>query len=191
MRLLTTAVSALAIGSLASPGARAGQCKAIDTTIVTTLSACAPDFPSPVGLCTVGVVGSGRLAGSTRFRALTLTPTASEFVLLYTGELVITTRSGTLTLRDYGVLDLAAGRFFEVQNVVAGTGTFRRATGRLTSQGTTTGVSFAGSLTGSICRSRHRDRDRDDRDRDDRDRDDRDHDDHDDGDSRDHERDEE
>ncbi|HEY4731049.1 MAG TPA: hypothetical protein VIH41_07965 [Myxococcales bacterium] len=106
----------------------------------------------------MGTVYSGALAGTTSFAAATFTPTHVETVFHYTGNLIITTRSGTLTIRDRGVLDMGKGAYFEFQNVVAGTGAFAGAKGMLTSQGQFSGASFSGSITGKVCRpSRHHD----------------------------------
>ena len=63
MRLLT-AVSALAIGVLASGVARADQCKPIHAMITTSVTGCLPG-ESPIGFCTAGNIDSGLLAGST------------------------------------------------------------------------------------------------------------------------------
>lgn len=153
MRLVSTAVPALALALLASGGVRAARCTAIDATIATHLSLCSAQNPSPtVGLCTVGSVDSGLLAGDTSFAAITFTPTHVQTVFHYTGNLIITTPSGTLTIRDRGVLDLGKGAYFEFQKVVAGTGAFAGAKGMLTSQGQFQGATFSGSLTGRVCR---------------------------------------
>jgi len=107
----------------------------------------------------MGTVDSGPLAGTTSFAAATFTPTHVETVFHYTGNLIITTRAGTLTIRDRGVLDMGKGAYFEFQNVVAGTGAFTGAKGMLTSQGQFSGASFSGSITGKVCRpGRHHDR---------------------------------
>jgi hypothetical protein len=106
----------------------------------------------------MGTVDSGPLAGTTSFAAATFTPTQVETVFHYTGNLIIWTRAGTLTIRDRGVLDMGKGAYFEFQNVVAGTGAFAGAKGMLTSQGQFSGASFSGSITGKVCRpSRHHD----------------------------------
>ncbi len=159
MRLVSTAVPALAL-ALASGSARA-RCTAIDARIATTLSSCSAQNPSPtVGLCTEGRVFSGPLAGTTSFAAATFTPTQVETVFHYTGNLIIRTPAGTLTIRDRGVLDMGKGAYFEFQNVVAGTGAFTGAKGMLTSQGQFSGASFLGSVTGKVCRPRgHHDHD--------------------------------
>jgi hypothetical protein len=110
----------------------------------------------------VGTVASGPLAGTTSFAAATFTPTHVETVFHYTGKLIITTRSGTLTIRDRGVLDMGKGAYFEFQQVVAGTGAFAGAEGMLTSQGQFFGASFSGNLSGKVCRPRRHHDDHDD-----------------------------
>ena len=149
MRLLSTALSALALALLTSPGARAGECSFIKTSIVTTFSF--TDCTSPVGICTAGTIDTGDLEGTTWFTALSIAPGVDPDVLLYTGELVITTASGTLTLNDTGALNGATGQYFETQEVVAGTEVYSQATGSLRSQGMATGTGFAGNLRGDVC----------------------------------------
>ena len=151
MRLLSTTAAALSLALLASSPARAEhQCISVHSPIVTTyfLDGC----DSPAGICTQGTVRIGRQAATTRFRALTITPGSSPDVLLYTGELVITTRNGTLTIHDYGLLQSATGEFSELQKVVAGTHRYKHAHGLLTSQGMATATGFEGTLIGMICR---------------------------------------
>jgi hypothetical protein len=72
-------------------------------------------------------------------------------VLLYTGELVITTRRGTVTVQDSGLFNEVTGQYFELQKVVTGTQKFSHAKGALTSQGTGSATGFSGTLTGSVC----------------------------------------
>jgi hypothetical protein len=172
MRLLSTALSALAIGLLVPAGARAdGQCTAIhDAAIVTTFvldHRCLKE--SPFRLCTEGMIFSGPLAGTTRFTVKTLTsPADAPTTLLYTGVLVITTRSGKVEIQDRGMLDTLTGKFFEFEQVVGGRGRFHEANGMLTSQGvqTMTPPGFSGTVTGFVCtehtgRSDHSFRDED------------------------------
>jgi hypothetical protein len=149
MRLLSKTFAVLSIALLASWSAQADECKEVEAQITTSyfLAGCT----SPVGLCTAGTVGSGLLAGTTRFIVLTLAPGPSAYELLYTGELVITTKSGSVTLRDYGVFNQATGQYFEMQNVVSGTRKFKNATGALTSSGLGSTTGFSGTLTGAIC----------------------------------------
>jgi hypothetical protein len=150
MRLLSKTFAVLSIGLLASFGAQADECKEVEAPITTSyfLAGCT----SPVGLCTAGTVGSGVLAGTTRFVVLTLAQGPSIYELIYTGELVITTKSGSVTVRDYGVFNQATGQYFEMQKVVSGTKKFKNATGALTSAGFGTTAGFSGTLTGEICR---------------------------------------
>jgi hypothetical protein len=105
-----------------------------------------------VGICTQGTTRIGRERATTRFRALTVTPGHAPDVLLYTGELVVTTRLGTLTIHDYGLLQSATGEFSELQKVVEGTDKYKHMRGLLTSQGMATATGFEGTLTGMICR---------------------------------------
>ena len=149
MRPLATAASALAIALLAASGSRAESCKAIDTSIETTFSL--TECQSPVGVCTTGNVESGKLEGTTRFTALTMVPGAQPDTVLYTGLLTIDTKSGSVTLRDYGILNSATGEYFEIQQVVDGNRSYKRATGILTSRGWATSTGFAGNLVGTIC----------------------------------------
>ena len=157
MRLLSTAVTALAVCLLAPPGARADECRDVDTTIVTTffVAGCR----SPVGICTKGEVPPGPLGGPTRFSALSVTPGALPDMIDYTGKLVIKTRSGNVRIRDRGFVNGATGHYFEFQQVVGGTGKYKGATGMLTSQGRMTPTGFSGSLSGVICRAHRKDRD--------------------------------
>lgn len=151
MQMIRTGMCSLAAVLLVSPTVRADPpCMPIDTTIVTTYST--EGCTSPVGVCTVGTVPLGKEIATTRFRALTIVPGAEPDTLLYTGELVITTREGSITLRDAGVLNGATGAFFELQDAVGGTKKYKRVTGMLTSQGTATGTGFSGTLTGELCR---------------------------------------
>ncbi|MGZ6125495.1 MAG: hypothetical protein ACXWLR_11085 [Myxococcales bacterium] len=151
MRVQSRAASVLSIALLASSAARADhQCTEIDSPIVTRyfVDGCT----SPLGICTEGTVRIGKQQATTRFRALTVAPGPSPDVLLYTGELVITTREGTLTIRDSGLLQSATGQFFELDEVVSGTNKYKHLRGLLTSQGLATPTGFDGTLTGMICR---------------------------------------
>ena len=148
MRRLLTALSALATGVLASGAVRADQCKAVDTTIVTTFTQCAPN-ESPWGICTEGTISSGLLAGTTRFAVQTMTGTDTG--VMYTGVLTITTRSGTVQIRDYGILNPITGQFSEIEQVIGGTGRFKHLSGMLVSQGIQTATGFSGTLVGTLC----------------------------------------
>jgi hypothetical protein len=150
MGLFSKALAGFSLALLASSSAQADACKQVDAPISTSyfLAGCT----SPVGLCTAGTIGSGLLAGTTRFTVLTLAPGPSPYDLVYTGELVITTRSGSVTVRDYGVFNQATGQYFELQQIVSGTRRFKDATGALTSSGLGSTTGFSGTLTGTVCR---------------------------------------
>ena len=149
MRPFLPAVSVLAGGLLAAQSAQAGECKRVDTTIVTFFFT--DGCTSPVGICTAGKVRSGPLEGTTKFQALTVAEGPTPDVLVYTGELVITTRKGTVTIRDAGVLNGTTAKFVELQQIVSGTQGLRRAKGVLTSRGVQTATGFSGTLKGFVC----------------------------------------
>ena len=151
MRFFLTSAAATLAFLLCPFAARADQCTQIRTTIVTQYTA--TDCGSAIGLCTVGSVASGSMAGTTRFSALSVTQGPSPELLFYTGELVITTAGGTLTLRDFGVLNSQTARYFEVQHAIGGTGVYAGFRGMLTSQGLSTPTGFQGTVTGMACAS--------------------------------------
>lgn len=161
MRFTSTAI--LAVGLLASSALRAEEehaCKQVKSSIITSFIACPADFPSPVNMCTVGTVASGPLKGTTRFRALSIALGPVPKTVVYTGELIITTKHGTLTINDTGLLDLGTGAFVETDLIVHGTGRFEEATGTLVSNGFDIGTGFVGSIGGSVCLEGHREGDR-------------------------------
>ncbi len=149
MRLRMSAVPAVAAAMLISQGVRAGECKRVDTTIVSSffMDGC----KSPVGVCTAGVIPTGPLTGTTVFTALSIKEGPSPELLAYKGELVITTKKGKVTIQDAGMMNGATGTFFEFQKVVGGTGALRHAEGLMTSQGTATGTGFQGTINGFLC----------------------------------------
>ena len=153
MRTLSTAVSALAIGLLGSSAAQADrhQCQAVVKESIVTMYS--PDGCSRILNYYDYPISTGPLEGTSQFTALTLRQHGPD--LLYSGELVITTKSGVVTLRDSGVLNTMTGFFFEIEHVVGGTGAYKEARGVLTSQGFANGmIGFTGTLTGRICTSR-------------------------------------
>lgn len=142
----------LAAAALVSPAvAQAADCAPVNTTIATSfyLDGC----QSPIGLCTRGTIPTGPLQGTTQFQVLTLQPGPTATTLLYTGVLTVTNPSGTVTIQDRGVLDQSTGQFFELESIVAGTGSFVNASGWLTSQGFDIGTGFSGTLIGAVCKA--------------------------------------
>ena len=115
---------------------------------------------SPVGLCTAGTITEGGLLnGGTRFTALAAAPAAGMYgveadsTLSYNGELIVTTRHGVLEISDVGVFDQAAGKFTELDRVIAGTGMFENASGVLFISGDSyaDGSGFDGRISGELC----------------------------------------
>ncbi|HTO96551.1 MAG TPA: hypothetical protein VMK66_05850 [Myxococcales bacterium] len=143
-------VSIPALALLFACGQAEPRCDGVSSAIVTSYSA-DPGCTSPVGVCTTGNVSSGNLAGTTQFTALTLQAGPSPDLHLYTGDLTITTASGTVTLRDSGILNSTTGYYFEVQQVTDATGAQEGSSGILISEGLATATGFEGSLSGSLC----------------------------------------
>src|SRR2546425_11976291 len=140
-------VPAAAMVILAGCGGTENRCVGVNATIATSYST-APGCTSPVGVCTAGNVTSENLKGTTWFSASTTQPGPPPGLDFYTGDLVITTADGTVTLHDYGVLNSTSGLYFEVQEVTSGTGAQAGKTGMLVSQGTAAGAGFKGTLSG-------------------------------------------
>lgn len=160
-RLLLAAAVALSAGAPPAAAQDASLCIPIHAEIRSTFFAAGCD--SPVGLCTAGeITKGGILDGTTQFTALSVAPSAGmpgaepETTLAYSGLLTITTKQGTVVIRDVGVFDAARGVFGEVDRIVEGTGRFLGATGTLYVFGPTTadGTGFVGSIRGEVCLSR-------------------------------------
>ena len=141
---------------LAAPVAAAHErCRHVHAALTAQLStaSCA----SPFGLCTTGEL-RGDLHGATSFTVLTLAASAGlgtqepASTLSYLGSFVLTTREGTLTVSDVGLLDGANGAFTEIWRVTGGTGDLAGATGTMWLSGTTSATgAFDGTVTGQIC----------------------------------------
>src|SRR3989441_12888615 len=143
-------VPASAMVLLAGCGVTDSPCVGVYATI-TTVYSLTPSCTSPVGVCTAGNVTSANLKGTTWFTALSSQPSSPPGVASYTGDLVITTADGTVTLRDSGLLNSSSGKYVELQEVTSGTGAYLRTTGMLVSQGIATATGFEGTLSGSLC----------------------------------------
>lgn len=140
------AAIALLLASCAQPN---DGCDAIQTAIVTSYSQ--SPCTSPLGLCTAGAIAYGDLNGTTQFTVAAMGPGPSPDTVLYSGDLMISTATGTIALRDHGMLNSTTGYYIEMQQVVSGTGAYAQHTGMLVSQGTATQTGFEGQLNGSIC----------------------------------------
>jgi hypothetical protein len=141
---LVAVVALTALGLVAPALGDERECHNINTTgegYLTSLTA--------TGGTTVGVIHSGLLRGTTQFSAQ-FTDAQGNYV----GTLVITTKHGTLTLRDVGHLNFATGEFSDQETVLSGTGRFAGATGNLAFQGIVnlqSGRFVDNSITGEIC----------------------------------------
>lgn len=120
--VVVAAVALLTLGS--GPGRAEAGCKSVNGHLEETQVT-----PLP------GLTTTGRLIGGLQGRYdFTLTggtglPTG---VILFTGESVITTKSGALHLTEAGALDGASpGNFADLQTIVAGTGAFTGASGQI------------------------------------------------------------
>jgi len=159
MRLLSRGLPILVLAVFASCSAGADQCNAVDSPLSSSLFI--DGCTSPVGFCTSGAVASGRLAGTFEFTAMTSQqPDPAANVMFYTGVVVYTTNTGTLSVTDSGMFDGANGAFIETQQVTGGTQWFGRTAGTLTSQGagifanvngTAQLIGFNGSVAGQVC----------------------------------------
>ena len=113
-----------------------------------------------MGLCTKGeITEGGMLNGTTEFIALSVAPAAGmpgvepDTTLSYSGLLTITTKHGTLLIRDVGVFDTARGVFSELERITEGTERFVNAKGTLFIYGPAAadGSGFTGSIRGDVC----------------------------------------
>src|SRR3989442_2637718 len=143
-------VPAAAMVILAGCGGTENRCVGVNATIATSYST-APGCTSPVGVCTAGNVTSENLKGTTWFSASTTQPGPPPGLDFYTGDLVITTADGTVTLHDYGVLNSTSGLYFEMQEVTSGTGAQAGKTRMPVSQSTATATGLKSTLRRSIC----------------------------------------
>ena len=160
MAVVGMAVMAGVVGTAANPssaGAKA-SCQDVHGRIVAQVTTEGCD--SAVFLCTTGTIsGAGPLNGASFFTALALAPGAGlsplvpPSTLSYTGDFVITTKQGTLTLRDVGIADFANALFTELDSITSGTGKFAGASGNWFISGFITGggTGFDGDFDGQLC----------------------------------------
>jgi hypothetical protein len=114
--------------------------------------------PSPVGLCTQGVMkGAGRLDGTSFFTGVGVAPAAGMpsalpgTMLSYTGTIQLTTAHGVVTFQDTGIFDVAGGRSTSLSTLVGGTGDFNGATGQLFTNATGSNGHLVATITGEMC----------------------------------------
>jgi len=112
-----------------------------------------PSCTSPVGLCTEGAL-TGGLKGTFTFTATTLTPsvdTPTTGVLLYTGDLMLTTKDGALLCKDAGAFKAVGdGAVSSVCAIVSGSGSLAGATGEIQFVGNFTAAGGVGDYRATI-----------------------------------------
>ena len=136
------------------------KCKKVKAEIVATplVDGCTSAF----GLCTTGTIdGNQGLNGSTRFVADGVTPAPSTApdaaaTVAYSGIIHITTRDGTMDVRDSGMFDTATGTpagglFASFDRIDGGTGRFAGATGTLLIGGKTIDGQLVADVSGEVC----------------------------------------
>lgn len=158
--LLPCLVVAVGVALTARSGGARSRCHRLQGGAGLRASVVTASCASPVGLCTAGEFhGDSLLSGTTSFVADGLAQAAgmpsveAPATLSYSGLLTITTCEGTLTTRDTGVFDTAAGLFASRDVVVGGTGRFAGATGHLFFHGSGT-TSLDSDADGEICLAR-------------------------------------
>jgi hypothetical protein len=135
-------------------------CKKVKAEIVATplVNGCTSAF----GLCTAGTIdGNQGLHGTTHFVADGVTPSPATApddaaTVAYSGIIHITTRDGTLDVRDTGIFDTASGTaagglFASFDRIEGGTGQFAGATGTLLIGGKTIDGQLVADVSGEIC----------------------------------------
>jgi hypothetical protein len=136
--------------------ATAGECQPVTGHISSQLLT--EGCTSPVGLCTIGRF-RGDIRGEFVFTATSLNPTANpDFaqtsIAFYTGDLLLQTRNGNLTLKDAGAFNIASdgnGDFASVQTIIGGTGNLVHTTGRIRTEGIFIGGCVDCRYRGEIC----------------------------------------
>lgn len=152
-------VASLAV-TAASPNKAEAQasCQPVQGHLVATITT--ENCTSPVLLCTKGTItGAGPLNGATTFTTLALAPSAGlapvvpPTTVSYTGDLTVTTRHGSMVLRDVGLADFVGAVFTEFDGITSGAGSFSGASGKWFISGGITGggTGFDAEISGTLC----------------------------------------
>jgi hypothetical protein len=139
------------VGALALAGvAAAKECKPVSGTF-SAVNVFPPECLSPVGFCTRGTL-TGDLAASYEFTQLTANVVFP--IVTFTGQSTISRLHGDAQLfgQDTGTIDLAAGTFTTIVNIVGGTKQYEGATGQIVATGNLTATGTEGTYTGEICK---------------------------------------
>lgn len=153
-----TAIAAVSASSSAQIAAAHSKCATLTGHYVASQTT--TNCLSPTGICFTGTVtGDKVLGGSSSWVELDQAPSAGMpltepgTTVSFSGTLTLTTSSGTLTVRDLGVIDGARAVFAEVERTVGGSGSFANATGNFFLAGTmnSTLTTFDGTFSGQLC----------------------------------------
>ena len=144
--LTAATVAALALAGVAA----AKECKPVSGTF-SAENVFPPECASPVGFCTRGALTGDLDAG---YAFTQLTANVAFPLLTFTGESTITRSHGGAQLlgSDTGTIDLAAGTFTTIVNIVGGTKQYEGASGRIVATGHLTPTGTEGTYTGEICK---------------------------------------
>ncbi len=111
---------------------------------------------SPVGMCFAGEL-TGGLQGQAFTTATSVVPsidTPETSVVMFTADANISTRRGTLHLKDAVLFQTAgAGEFSELSTFVGGTDAWVSASGIFRASGTFDGTTVDGKYRAEVCRS--------------------------------------
>jgi hypothetical protein len=154
-RALGIGVGLLAVALVSGSTAEAASCKTARGSL-TLNTVTGPECTSPVGLCVSGPL-TGGLSGHAFVTVTSIIPTAdtpTTSVVFLTADTVITTKKGTLSLKEGTMLQTSGpGEFSTLLKPVAGTGEWAGATGVYRSDGTFDGSTAVGKYVAEICGS--------------------------------------
>lgn len=153
---LVAALSAAAALALLSGRAEATvECKPASGK-VRLVPVSGPECTSPVGMCFAGEL-TGGLKGTAFTTATSITPTIDTpetSVVLFTADSVVSTRGGTLNLKEAVVFQTAGdGNFSELSMITGGTGAWEGVDGVFRVDGTFDGTTVTGRYEAEVCRS--------------------------------------
>lgn len=147
-------VAAGAVLTFLSGGAEAATACKPATGKVRLAPVSGPECLSPVGMCFAGEL-TGRLTGTAFTTATSITPTVdtpTTGVIMFTADSVITTREGTLSLKEAVLFQTTdEGDFSELSVVVGGTEGWEGASGVFRVDGTYDGTVVSGRYEARIC----------------------------------------
>jgi hypothetical protein len=152
-RIAVPATAVLLALLLSGGASAAASCRKVSGK-ATIQSFSGPDCTSPVGLCATGEF-TGDLAGTFAFTGTDIIPTAdtpTTSVVFVIGDNTLTTRHGTILLKDAFALETTGnGDVAEVDTIIGGTGEWASATGTIRASGTFADGAGQASYVGEVC----------------------------------------